>query len=153
MLCRCDEVVLTNRPAHEKYSARIHKELTKAGIIDHSHPLGIDTSKITSKIVSQLSFVSVKAQRKTVGMLFFWEEECIRWRLLEQEKTEIEEAMKQGGVEAHVKGELEMKLQQVKMRMGMRPSHRKDEQSGGTTMSGAEGQGDVAPPEYVPQSG
>jgi hypothetical protein len=140
--------------AHEKYSARIHKELLKAGIIDPAHPLGIDTSKISQKIVSQLSFVSVKAQRKTVGMLFFWEEECIRWRLLEQEKAEIETAMRQGegNLEDHAKRELEMRLEQVKMRQGMRPTQRKGEQSGGATMPGVEEQGEVAPPEYVPQS-
>ncbi|EXJ74244.1 uncharacterized protein A1O5_02540 [Cladophialophora psammophila CBS 110553] len=111
---------------NNKISARIHKELVKNGIIDPSAPLGIDTTRITPKFAHQLAFISVAAQRKVVGMLFFWEEEAIRWRLLEQEQAEIETAMGvvEGGVTEETKKELQVRLQSVRMRKAMSPSQR-----------------------------
>jgi hypothetical protein len=87
----------------------------------------------------------VAAQRKTIGMLFFWEEEAIRWLLLEQERAEIAAAM-EGAEDEAVKRELAVRMESVKMRMAMRPSQR------GTVVDGP---GDVsrsaaeAPPEYA----
>ncbi|KIW92086.1 uncharacterized protein Z519_07070 [Cladophialophora bantiana CBS 173.52] len=111
---------------NDKISARIHKELVKNGVIDPCAPLGIDTTRITPKFAHQLAFISVAAQRKVVGMLFFWEEEAIRWRLLEQEQAEIETAMGvvEGGVTEETKKELQVRLESVRMRKAMKPSQR-----------------------------
>ena len=56
-------------------------------------------------------------------MLFFWEEEALRWRLLEQEEAEIQRALDEEGNEG-MKRELEVRKEGVRMRMGMRPSRR-----------------------------
>lgn len=110
--------------ASEKISARIHQELRKSGIIDASNPLGIDTRRVTPKFAHQLAFISVGGQRKVVGMLFFWEAEVIRWRLLDQEEAEIESVLHGEGVTDEAKEELKVRLESVKMRRGMRPSQR-----------------------------
>ncbi len=63
-------------------------------------------------------------------MLFFWEEEAVRWRLLDEEESEIRKAMEEGGsaqggegVES-MKAELRVALESVRMRRRMRPSER-----------------------------
>ncbi|KIW23281.1 uncharacterized protein PV07_11492 [Cladophialophora immunda] len=124
-----------------KISARIHKELVKNGIINSNAPLGIDTTRITPKFAHQLAFISVAAQRKVIGMLFFWEEEAIRWRLLEQEQAEIETAMGVEGVSEETKKELRIRLESVKMRKSMSPSQR-------PTMQDAGHQEASGPPQY-----
>jgi len=53
----------------------------------------VDTSKLGRDLPGQVAFVSVHAQRKLVGMLFVWEEECVRWRLLGGEEGEIKGAL------------------------------------------------------------
>ncbi|TKA62501.1 hypothetical protein B0A49_13147 [Cryomyces minteri] len=50
----------------------------------------VNTSLITRNFPNQLAIISVHAQRKLVGLLFFWEEECVRWRMLEEEGAEIQ---------------------------------------------------------------
>ncbi|KIV85750.1 hypothetical protein PV11_01412 [Exophiala sideris] len=111
----------------EKNSARIHKELVKNGIINPAAPLGIDTTRITQKLPHELAFVSVHAQRKTVGMLFFWEQEALRWRLLDQEESELKSALEDEGTSDAAKRELKVRLESVDMRRGMKPSSRPDE--------------------------
>ena len=78
-------------------------------------------------------------------MLFFWEEEAMWWRLLEQERVEIATAMKTASQEA--KQELKIRLESVNMRKQMRPSRRPVETGGygnaNTQQPQAEG-----PPQY-----
>lgn len=78
-------------------------------------------------------------------MLFFWEEETVRWRLLELEQVEIEAAMAMEGETEEMKKELEVRLESVRMRKGMRPSQRPVEQNGGGDVREPEA---VAPPQY-----
>ncbi|KAI1618555.1 hypothetical protein EDD37DRAFT_272326 [Exophiala viscosa] len=111
----------------EKNSARIHKELVKNRITDPAAPLGIDTTRITQRLPHELAFVSIHAQRKTVGMLFFWEQEALRWRLLDQEESELKAALEDEGTSAASKQELKVRLEGVSMRRGMRPSSRQEE--------------------------
>ena len=88
-----------------------------------SSPNGIDTRKITSKFVHQLYFISVHAQRKCVGMLFFWEEEVIRLRLLDDEEKEIQSVLKdREGMD--VPDDLRIALERVRKQKAMMPSDR-----------------------------
>jgi hypothetical protein len=67
--------------------------------IEASHKLGIidpvtgrpDTSKIDSNMLASMPAISVRKQRQIVCLLFFWEEEVIRWELLIDQKREIKE--------------------------------------------------------------
>ncbi|KIX01787.1 uncharacterized protein Z518_09514 [Rhinocladiella mackenziei CBS 650.93] len=131
----------------DKISARIHKALVKNGILDPTNPLGIDTTRVTPKFAHQLSFISVAGQRKTIGMLFFWEEEVIRWRLLDQEEAEINSAMEAEGVSEQAKAELRVRLESTRMRRAMRPSERPVEVEGGD--GNAQQEQAEGPPQYA----
>jgi len=110
--------------ASEKLSARIHKALVNNGILDPQSPLGIDTTRITPKFAHQLAFISVAGQRKVVGMLFFWEQEALRWRLLDQEEAELKAAMEESDATDDQRRELQTRLESVRMRRAMKPSQR-----------------------------
>jgi hypothetical protein len=81
----------------------------------------VHTARIGRDLVAQLAFISVHAQRKLVGLLFFWEEECMRWKLLEQEEAEILNAM---GQERTDNDDLDVALRAVEMKRALLPSLR-----------------------------
>jgi hypothetical protein len=112
-------------------SKKIHKALLKNKIIfpvpkDSSssqaatETMTVNTAGINKGFVSQMAMISVHAQRKLVGLLFFWEEECTRWKLLDQEEKEILDALKQN--EGNM--DLECALEAVRMKMKLLPSKR-----------------------------
>lgn len=104
------------------------------------------TERIGRDFVNQLAVISVHAQRKLVGALFFWEDECKRWALLGQEEEEILKTMEleqEGGLpdydgvgreevgeagssagRGNVKHQLDVALEAVKMKRGLVPSAR-----------------------------
>jgi hypothetical protein len=81
----------------------------------------VNTAGITRDFVGQLSIISVHAQRKLVGLLFFWEEECMRWNLLAQEEAEILNAM---GYQHVDNNDLDFALKAVEMKRLLLPSLR-----------------------------
>jgi hypothetical protein len=103
---------------------------------------GIDISHINPRFPHYLAFISVAAQRKLIGLLCFWEEEVVRWRLLDEEEAEIMEAIELTGTETV---DLGIALERVKMRRQMRPSQRAGGEPGGW---GGEGP-DAELPEYT----
>jgi len=132
--------IAQNKP----YSTKVYKALVKAHIIlpvpscsissssaanSAGEPMTVNTAAIGKGFASQLAVISVHAQRKLVGMLFFWEEECTRWNLLDAEEREILRALDKnpGNVD------LEVALEAVKMRKNLLPSQ------------GAEGTANVTP--------
>lgn len=85
----------------------------------------VNTHGITKNFANQHAKISVHAQRKLVGMLFFWEEECVRWRMLDQEERELLSALEHGGSEVEgTTTDLEVLLQSVEMRRALLPSRR-----------------------------
>ncbi|RFU26824.1 hypothetical protein B7463_g9521, partial [Scytalidium lignicola] len=80
----------------------------------------VNTSGITKNFANQLAVISVHAQRKLVGMLFFWEEECMRWNVLDGEEKEIMESIEMNGET----NDLTVALEAVKMKRGLLPSMR-----------------------------
>ena len=52
-----------------------------------------DTARIDASLVSKIAVISVPKQRELVNMLFFWEEEITRLRLLDTEEEEIKAAI------------------------------------------------------------
>ncbi|CZR54353.1 uncharacterized protein PAC_04237 [Phialocephala subalpina] len=81
----------------------------------------VNTASITKGFASQLAVISVHAQRKLVGLLFFWEEECTRWKLLDEEEREILRAVEE---EADSNMDLTVALQAVELKKKMLPSRR-----------------------------
>ncbi|KAH8815725.1 hypothetical protein F5884DRAFT_747255 [Xylogone sp. PMI_703] len=80
----------------------------------------VNTFGVTKKFANQLAVISVHAQRKLVGMLFFWEEECTRWNLLDKEEKEIKESIERVGEN----NDLVVALEAVKMKRTLLPSMR-----------------------------
>ncbi|KAI9682553.1 MAG: hypothetical protein M1829_000346 [Trizodia sp. TS-e1964] len=119
-------------------SSKIHDALRKSGVISASGL--VDTTRITKHFANQLAVISIVGQRKLVNMLFLWEEECVRWRLLAQEEARILKALREGeGLgEEHPHSEMQTALRVVRAKMAVPPSLR------------AEGvQEPALPPRYV----
>jgi len=57
-------------------------------------------------------------------MLFFWEEECTRWRLLDMEERELVDRLGVGGVEGDERIAVEESLRVVRAKKGVPPSLR-----------------------------
>lgn len=73
-------------------SSRIHSALCAASILSpHASDPRIYTSRITRHLPNQVPWISVHGQRKLVGLLFFWEEELVRWTLIDS-ATQAERA-------------------------------------------------------------
>jgi hypothetical protein len=110
----------------EKISKRIYETMLKVGLIEpisEQNPNGINTNLITSRLPHQFAFISIAAQRKLVGMLFFWEEEVVRWRLLDDEEEEIRKVIQDTATQVEgVSADLNVHLERVLMRKNMMPS-------------------------------
>jgi hypothetical protein len=119
----------------ESVSKKVHKALVKHGIIlpllgvssssgqAAAETMTVNTAGITKGFASQMAVISVHAQRKLVGLLFFWEEECTRWKLLDQEEREIVDALKTNEGNA----DLQCALEAVRMKIKLLPSKRGEE--------------------------
>jgi hypothetical protein len=123
--------VTDNKP----YSLKVHKALLKNGLIRAPPAAGheddmtvhtVNTQGITKNFANQIAIISVHAQRHLVGLLFFWEEECTRWRLLADEEREILRAL---DVEGCDRESLAVVLSGVEIRKGLLPSQRAEDTS------------------------
>ena len=83
-------------------SKKVYQSLVKNDIIlpvpeagsgQDSVQVTVNSACITKHFSNQLAVISIHDQRKVVGLLFFWEEECMRWKLLDAEEKEILGAM------------------------------------------------------------
>lgn len=131
----------------ESLSKKVYKALVKSNIIlpvpedgpssgaSQETQMTVNTAGVTKNFASQLAVISVHAQRKLVGMLFFWEEECTRWKLLDAEEKEILSAL-----EAGENMDLAVALEAVEMKKKLLPSQR-----GEGTANVGEGRGHELP--------
>ncbi|KAK6434558.1 hypothetical protein LTR95_009257 [Oleoguttula sp. CCFEE 5521] len=119
-------------------SERLHEALTKAGMLLTAPPPGasvassgdaitVDTSRFDRHFVKEVPFLPAFALRRTVSLLFFWEEECMRMRSLEREEEELKQLRSQNSADMHA--ELDMRLEAVRMKRAMLPSQRQHETS------------------------
>lgn len=65
--------------------------------------------------------------RETVNMLFWWEEECTRLRLLNDEEGELETLIKERGEQGQDVSELEMAVRVVRAKREVLPSKRRSD--------------------------
>ena len=125
----------------------MYTALKKGGIIT---PEGdIDTRKIDKRFASLLYFVSQFVHRRVVGVLFFWEEEAGRLSQIGEMEREVRRALEvlderhlrggdggfseelrelgeegEEGETGRLREELRVRLRQVEMERGLRPSMR-----------------------------
>lgn len=87
-------------------------------------PMTVNTHIIGKDFAMKLKKIGLRAHRRIVGLLFFWEEECNRWRILDQQENEILEAMRSpSGAESE---DLKMALQAVRIKKMLLPGERLD---------------------------
>ncbi|KAJ9605923.1 hypothetical protein H2200_009772 [Cladophialophora chaetospira] len=120
----------------ESVSKRVHTKLTKIEVLKEDG--NVDTFKIGPRFPHQLALLNMNRQRDLVGLLFWWEEECMRLRKLEAEVKElgtlIEEAEakltqteEDSGERQTVKqtlDQLKFARERVRMKTRQRPSQR-----------------------------
>jgi hypothetical protein len=82
----------------------------------------VNTLIIDRTFVHNLAVISVHAQRRLVSLLFFWEEECNRWRQLDQEEADIEDAIRVLGDASN--DDLAIALEAVQLKKRLLPSQR-----------------------------
>ncbi|OCK81717.1 hypothetical protein K432DRAFT_9755 [Lepidopterella palustris CBS 459.81] len=110
-------------------SGKIHSALIKNGVFSEDSQ-AINTRAITPNFPHQLSMISSFAQKKLVNLLFFWEEEQQRWRVLQEEEAEIRTVI---GAEREIgsaTGTLETRLKEleglIRLKPSLRSSHMRD---------------------------
>lgn len=120
------------------YARSVFHTCTKVGVIDAATGQP-HTTKIDKSLVSKIGVISVPKQRELVNMLFWWEEELTRWRLLDEEEAEIVRSIN-GAQDG--KAELQERLRVIEAKRRVVPSLRRADGS----LKAAEGQ----PPQYAP---
>ena len=77
--------------------------------------------------MNKILVLSIARQRKLVNLLFFWEEELVRWRLLSEEERRIEEELN-GDLSGDESQNFHLReaLQVLAARKRVRPSLRDD---------------------------
>ena len=113
-----------------KDSERVYNILQKKGIIT---PQGeIRTAAISNKFAHQFAFLSGFAQRRIIGLLFWWEEEEQRLKHLYQQGDDISGALNsmEGSQDRAILNLLNVELERVKMLIKQRPSVRCSDTAG-----------------------
>ncbi len=82
------------------------------------------TGKVDAKLVSKIAVISVPKVRELVNLLFFWEEEVRRLRMLMEEEDEVLGLLGKIADGEDEKRELEVRLQGVRIRRAVVPSRR-----------------------------
>ena len=106
-----------------KDSERIYKILQKKSIITSAGE--IKTSAITKHFAHQFAFLSAFAQRRVIGVLFWWEEEVQRLKGLLEQEREIKQVLDAGDVvDGGMRVLLGTELRRVRMLVQTKPSER-----------------------------
>ncbi len=120
----------------ESVSKRVHAKLKKVEVLRDDG--SVDTYKVGPRFPHQLALLNMNRQRDLVGMLFWWEEECMRLRKLEAEENELDELISEAELKVtegeedsaerqEVKGtldQLKFARERVRMKRRQRPSQR-----------------------------
>ncbi|EME45432.1 hypothetical protein DOTSEDRAFT_52711 [Dothistroma septosporum NZE10] len=137
---------------HKTVSKDVYKKLKKTGVLDSEGV--VHTQNIGGNLTHDLAKIPAYRQKQLIDLLFWWEEECQRFRKLFEERAELERLVREGGGEGY--GEM---LERVVRKIKTRPSERderveRDEDElmvrfvAGRQAEGREERGDEAPPAY-----
>ncbi len=140
-------------PETSHYAKSVHRTLVSVGVLDANthYP---DTSRVDRHLVSKIGIISVPKQRELVNMLFWWEEEIQRFKVLENEKMRLEQGLKNsdesGGEGA--KEEVAARLKELELLRSVVPSQRRADGSVDVAVGERHGDDDnsARPPTYVP---
>lgn len=83
-----------------------------------------DTRCINGDIMAAMPTISVPQVKQLVRLLFFWEEEFVRWDMLHREQEQLRALLAATELDDATRMELEDALQVLKARQGVLPSQR-----------------------------
>jgi hypothetical protein len=110
----------------ERKGAKVVEKLAEIGVLKGKARI-VDTHAITRYFSHQLYMIPIYTQKRLVCLLFAWEEELMRWRMLEEEKRDliviISEERRHDG-ENNV-GHLEKRLMEIEGLWKLKPSLRR----------------------------
>jgi len=111
---------------NESSCKKVFDKLVKEGYLT-ANPDAIHTDLIGKKFASQFAIIPVFAQKRLICLLFAWEEELMRWRLLEEEEAELKVVLEEETAQEGRKvGELEKRLLVIEGLKMVKPSMRKE---------------------------
>jgi hypothetical protein len=123
----------------ESVSRKVHAKLKKNDILREDG--SVDTFKIGPRFPHQLALLNMNRQKDLVGMLFWWEEECMRLRKLDAEEKDLDTLISDAELKITEAGEdsterqdlkqtvdqLKFARERVRMKRRQRPSQRDPE--------------------------
>ncbi|EPE35080.1 hypothetical protein GLAREA_10776 [Glarea lozoyensis ATCC 20868] len=126
--------IITSITTSLSESSRLHADLIKHGTIlpipSDSSPgaqLTVTTASLTpEQIANQHPYLSTKQKARLISLLRFWEMECERWRVLDEEEAAILREMEEEeeGMSGGARMDLGIQLRRNRMMKFMVPSQR-----------------------------
>lgn len=127
--------------AEEKGAKKTLSKLHAIGILTDEPP-AVHTALIKSGFTNELAHLAATKQKKLINLLFTWEEELMRWRLIEEEEAEIEQVMQaaadSGSEESkqEMRNQFAVRLEELKGQWRLMPSLRSKEARDETQLPG-----------------
>jgi len=112
-----------------------HKALIKNGVLSKDSER-VDTTKIGKKFVSQLYMITSHAQQKLINLLFFWEEEIMRRKMLLGEKDKLKAVIQTEKDTGGNVGTYEKRMIEIDGLLRLKPSIRSPAVQEATTLPG-----------------
>jgi hypothetical protein len=112
----------------------VHGRKPAKRLLDACHWLGMidpdsgrpSTHRIDRSMIKEMPAVSADKQRDLVMLLFFWEDEITRWRMLSREERDLKQQLTEEMVSEESKKSLRHSLLLVQARKRVLPSLRED---------------------------
>jgi hypothetical protein len=103
---------------------RVIKRLLDTGILTEEDPT-VHTELIDRNFANRFYFVPIRQQKRLINTLFYWEEELMRWRLLDEEAADIKVVLDADTAEGRGStADLELRLMQIETLKKLKPSAR-----------------------------
>ncbi|KAF2729542.1 hypothetical protein EJ04DRAFT_65979 [Polyplosphaeria fusca] len=120
----CDMAFLCGHITQNKSTSKdIYKALVKNGVLD-ANETSVRTANIGKNFTHQLRMITAHAQKKLINLLFFWEEEIQRWKVLIGEQDELRIVIEaERSIGGNV-GNYEKRLKEIEGLLRLKPTMR-----------------------------
>ncbi|KAF2117320.1 hypothetical protein BDV96DRAFT_644745 [Lophiotrema nucula] len=141
----CDQAFFAGGITQSKtISLQIHKALLKNGVLSETEAI-VNTRMISKNLANEVAMVSVHAQKRLINLLFFWEEEIQRWKVLIGEQQELKTVIEAEREECGNVGTYEKRLLELEGLLRLKPSLRGKAAEEGQTLPGYQSPAPEAP--------
>jgi len=109
--------------SNEPNATKVFEKLKTIGVL-YDHAPWVNTRNITANFTHQLAILPSVYQKRLICLLFDWEEEIQRWKVLQSEEDEINVVMEETKAVGGQVGHLEKRLLEIKGLKSLKPSAR-----------------------------